>query len=81
MMMDDRLTEIKLPATSKSVPNLYSHIDEQELQRDASTYLANYGTKFEPAIITGTSGLYFYTASGHRVLDWTSGFDLPMLDS
>ena len=76
--MDDRLINTKIAATKEAAPNLYSQIDEQELRRDASNCLANYGTKFEPAIITGTRGMYFYTASGHRVLDWTSGSASPM---
>jgi 4-aminobutyrate aminotransferase-like enzyme len=61
--------------TSKSAPKptLYSNVDEKELQAAASKYLANYGTKFEKDIITGSKGLYVYTANGHRVLDWTSG--------
>ena len=78
MIMDDRPTGTSVQAESKAAPNLYSYINEQEMQRDASNCLANYGTKFEPAIITGTKGLYFYTASGHRVLDWTSGSVLPI---
>lgn len=32
-----------------------------------------YGTKFESDIMVGSKGLYIYTASGHKVLDWTSG--------
>lgn len=73
MMTDDRTEESTISTTAKGVPSIYSGIDEQELQRDAAACLANYGTKFESAIVTGTKGLYFYTASGHRVLDWTSG--------
>lgn len=71
MMMEGQETTV---LASKSIPNLYPHIDEAKLHRDAAACLANYGTKFEPMIVTGTQGLYFYTSSGHRVLDWTSGF-------
>jgi hypothetical protein len=70
-MLDDHVHHATA-ATSKSTPILYQHINEQQLQREAKECLANYGTKFEPSIVTATKGLYFYT-NGHRVLDWTSG--------
>ncbi|OAL29507.1 hypothetical protein AYO20_09147 [Fonsecaea nubica] len=54
-------------------PNIYTDVNEDELQTSAKAYLANYGTKFEKDIITGSKGLYVYTARGHRVMDWTSG--------
>ncbi|KEF54545.1 2,2-dialkylglycine decarboxylase (pyruvate) [Exophiala aquamarina CBS 119918] len=69
------------PATTQSsalksasaAPTLYEHVDESSLQANATTYLVNYGTKFEEDIVTGSKGLYVYTAKGHKVLDWTSG--------
>ncbi|KAI1370183.1 pyridoxal phosphate-dependent transferase [Hypoxylon crocopeplum] len=56
-----------------SRPNLYKIVDQGALQRKASQYLFNYGTKFMKDVICGSKGLYVYTAYGHRVLDWTSG--------
>jgi 4-aminobutyrate aminotransferase-like enzyme len=53
---------------SKSV-NLYPNFDPNT----SLDKLINYGTKFEKDIIVGAKGLYVYTASGHKVLDWTSG--------
>jgi 4-aminobutyrate aminotransferase-like enzyme len=75
------MIEDGLPSTtdkdSKSVvdgpPKLYGDVNEENLQADATACLANYGTKFVDDIITGSQGLYVYTAKGHRVLDWTSG--------
>jgi 4-aminobutyrate aminotransferase-like enzyme len=53
--------------------NLYKDIDETKLTQDVSTSLLTYGTKFHPDIITHAKGVYIYTSSGHRMLDWTSG--------
>ncbi|OQE26199.1 hypothetical protein PENFLA_c007G02050 [Penicillium flavigenum] len=54
-------------------PILYSNVDQEELQAKTSKYLLNYGTKFNKDVICGSRGLYVYTASGHKVLDFTSG--------
>ncbi|KHO01650.1 Aminotransferase class-III [Metarhizium album ARSEF 1941] len=54
-------------------PTLYQNIDEKELVAKSKKHLIEYGIKFEPDIITGSQGLYIYTASGRKVLDWTSG--------
>ncbi|KAF2101395.1 hypothetical protein NA57DRAFT_72838 [Rhizodiscina lignyota] len=51
----------------------YSHINEEQLRKDAEASLLHYGTSFHPEIITHAKGIYIYTASGHRMLDWTSG--------
>lgn len=53
--------------------DLYSNVDVAALQADADSCLLNFGTSFHPEIITGTKGLYLYTATGHKMLDWTSG--------
>jgi hypothetical protein len=71
MMLNDGVQHATV-TTDKSTPILYQHIDEQRLQQEAKECLANYGTKFEPSIVTATKGLYFY-ANTHQVLDWTSG--------
>ena len=33
----------------------------------------NYGTALDPNIIMGAQNVFIYTASGHKILDWTSG--------
>lgn len=59
--------------TTEDAPTLYQDCSQPELQSKAQKYLLNYGTKFNTDIIIGSTGLYVYTASGHKVLDWTSG--------
>ncbi|KAJ5463196.1 Pyridoxal phosphate-dependent transferasemajor regionsubdomain 2 [Penicillium sp. IBT 31633x] len=54
-------------------PILYSDVDQEDLQTKASKYLLNYGTKFNKDVICGSKGLYVYSASGHKILDFTSG--------
>ena len=71
--MLDHVSNHDVPSDAKSAPQLYADIDEERLQQDARTCLANIGTKYERDLITGSKGLYIYTASGHKVLDWTSG--------
>lgn len=58
---------------STDAPHLYSHVKQEDLQTEADACLANYGVKFQKDIVTGSKGLYVYTANGHKVLDWTSG--------
>jgi hypothetical protein len=53
--------------TKMSCP--YDAIDPEQLQRDADDCLLTYGTAFYPEIITATDGIYFETASGHRMMD------------
>ena len=52
---------------------LYESVNEQELQRKADATLLHYGTSFYPEFITNASERQIETASGHRMLDWTSG--------
>jgi hypothetical protein len=47
----------------------YDEINPEQLQRDADGCLLTYGTSFYPEIITSTDGIYFETASGHRMMD------------
>lgn len=70
-MIEDGATQ--LPVNSKNEPRLYGQINEKELKENAEKCLINYGTKFEEDIMIGSEGLYVYTASGRKVLDWTSG--------
>lgn len=69
------MTNKSLAAFSKgdAPPTLYQNANEKDLLEKSKKHLLSYGSKFEPDIITGAHGLYIYTASGHRVLDWTSG--------
>ncbi|KAF7192475.1 2,2-dialkylglycine decarboxylase [Pseudocercospora fuligena] len=52
---------------------LYEAVDQQQLLEDADSCLLHYGTSFHPDIITNAEGQTITTASGHRMLDWTSG--------
>ncbi|KAK0641388.1 pyridoxal phosphate-dependent transferase [Cercophora newfieldiana] len=60
-------------ATDKGSSTLYPSVSQDDLMAQASKHLVNFGTKFSPDIIVGAKGLYVYTASGRRILDWTSG--------
>lgn len=62
-----------MPTSLNEAPSLYSGLDVAQLSKDAETYLAHYGTKFNKDVIVGSRGLYVYTAAGRKVLDWTSG--------
>lgn len=53
--------------------NLYAGIDERAIQQDAEACLLPYGATWHPQIITAAQGSYIYTATGHKMLDWTSG--------
>ena len=72
-MLGEQISMNSSKDDNKDRPRLYDGVDQGSLSSLASKCLINYGTKFEDDIITGTKGLYIYTASGHRVLDWTSG--------
>jgi 4-aminobutyrate aminotransferase-like enzyme len=52
---------------------LYSYEDERELARQAKESLLHYGTRWFPEFIIQASGQSVTTASGHTMLDWTSG--------
>lgn len=54
-------------------PTLYDGVNEKELREKSKAHLANYGTTFHDDVIVGSRGMYIYTASGHKILDWTSG--------
>jgi 4-aminobutyrate aminotransferase-like enzyme len=53
--------------------DLYINVDEAKLKDDASSSLLHYGSAFYSDIITHTKGIYIYTTSGRRLMDWTSG--------
>lgn len=48
-------------------------VDNAALLRDADACLLKYGSNFLPEVVTRTENIYFWTASGKKVLDWTSG--------
>ena len=52
---------------------LYPKENETSLKEAADKCLLDYGTTFEPSIIVQAESVYFYTARGERILDWTSG--------
>ncbi len=62
--------------TTETSPILYNNIDSDALQKKASQYLGHFGVEFARDIICGSKGVYIYTASGRKVLDWTSGLSL-----
>lgn len=47
--------------------------DEGQFWADADAHLIRYGAPFSPEIITGAQGSWLHTASGRRLLDFTSG--------
>ncbi|CAG7977244.1 unnamed protein product [Penicillium olsonii] len=61
------------PRKNEDQPTLYNDVNQDELQTKSSKYLLNYGTKFNKDVICASRGLFVYTASGHKVLDFTSG--------
>ncbi|KXT15672.1 hypothetical protein AC579_6117 [Pseudocercospora musae] len=52
---------------------LYEAVNQRQLLEDADSCLLHYGTSYHPDIITNAEGQTITTASGHRMLDWTSG--------
>ena len=44
-----------------------------QLYAEAQSHLLTFGSPFMPDVVTKTEGVYFWTASGMKVMDWTSG--------
>jgi 4-aminobutyrate aminotransferase-like enzyme len=44
-----------------------------KLYASAEKHLLTFGCSFSPDVIVKTSGMYLYTASGRKIMDWTSG--------
>jgi 4-aminobutyrate aminotransferase-like enzyme len=59
--------------SSTKANQLYPNINEDEMHRSAESCVARFGTNYERSIIIGAKGLYIYTASGQKILDFTSG--------
>ncbi|KUJ20682.1 2,2-dialkylglycine decarboxylase [Mollisia scopiformis] len=47
--------------------------ENNSLYASAQKNLLVFGSSFLPDVIVKTSGLYLYTASGKKIMDWTSG--------
>lgn len=47
--------------------------DNASLYASAQKNLLVFGSSFMPDVIVKTQGIYLYTASGKKILDWTSG--------
>jgi 4-aminobutyrate aminotransferase-like enzyme len=47
--------------------------ENDALYNDAKDCLISYGSSFLPDVITEAKGIYLWTASGKRLMDWTSG--------
>lgn len=43
------------------------------LYADAQSCLLTFGSAFMPDVVVKTEGVYFWTASGKKIMDWTSG--------
>ncbi|KAK5166497.1 uncharacterized protein LTR77_008040 [Saxophila tyrrhenica] len=52
---------------------IYRQDEQNELARQADASLLHYGTSWYPEVIVHASGQTVTTASGHSMLDWTSG--------
>jgi 4-aminobutyrate aminotransferase-like enzyme len=52
---------------------MYSNTDNSRLFASAQKNLLVFGSSFMPDVIVKTSGIYLYTASGKKIIDWTSG--------
>ena len=48
-------------------------LDDEQFWADADQHLIRYGAPFSPEIITSAQGSWLHTASGRRLLDFTSG--------
>ena len=47
--------------------------DDEQFWADADAHLIRYGAPFSPEIVVGATGSWLHTASGRRLLDFTSG--------
>jgi 4-aminobutyrate aminotransferase-like enzyme len=50
-----------------------SSADNDSLYASAQKNLLVFGSSFSPDVIVKISGTYLYTASGKKIMDWTSG--------
>ena len=52
---------------------MYEDFDNASLYEIAKERCITFGSSFLPDIVTITQGVYFWTASGNKVMDFTSG--------
>ena len=52
---------------------MYENLSNDDLYREAQESLFYFGSDLMPNVISKTEGLYLWTASGQKVMDWTSG--------
>ena len=52
---------------------MYEDIDNVAVYETALQRCIPFGSDFLPDIVTKTQGVYFWTASGKKVMDFTSG--------
>lgn len=50
-----------------------STMNNDQLYADAQHNLLSFGSSFMPEVVVRTEGVYFWTANGRKVMDWTSG--------
>lgn len=71
-IVEDGLDSVVVPM-KKDIQPVYAESDEAELFGKANKHLLYSGSKFHKDVITAAEGMYIHTASGHKILDWTSG--------
>ncbi|KAI9738305.1 MAG: hypothetical protein M1834_008803 [Cirrosporium novae-zelandiae] len=54
-------------------PGLYSNVNTTKMLEQSQKSLIRYGGSFLPLIITKAEGVFVYTSTGQKILDWTSG--------
>ncbi|KFA75694.1 hypothetical protein S40288_06162 [Stachybotrys chartarum IBT 40288] len=62
-----------LDSKSNSTSPLYESLNQAELLNKGEKHLLHFGSPLCHDVIAKAHGLYIYTVSGHRLLDWTSG--------
>lgn len=62
-----------MTAKSDLITKPCNQLDQQVLAAKANKYLLSFGSPIHEEIVTRAEGLYFYTATGRKLLDWTSG--------
>jgi 4-aminobutyrate aminotransferase-like enzyme len=61
------------PISPSTMASIYTDPNTAALHASAATKLLTYGAPFLPMIITHAQGVFVYTSTGERILDWTSG--------
>lgn len=52
---------------------MYENVENETIYKIAQEQCLPFGSSFLPDIVTKTEGVYFWTASGKKVMDFTSG--------